>query len=184
MSTAIFRRSRVVTPMTRRTKMFFALISLVILAVAVESGIEAYLGGNKLLLIVPISVLAGVGMVALGLVNFENFVFTTIAIRSTLDITKPQAGNTGAAGVGNPTASGLDPAGALAVLFILVAFFWLLVADARGAQIAARVDPPCLSDPLRRRRVPQHHRLGEPDASACSRRSASPRSWSCSPCSR
>ena len=126
MSTAIFRQPKVVTPMTRRTKVFFASISLLILAVAVESGIEVYLGGNKLLLIVPISVLAGAGMVSLGLVNFENFVFTTIAIRSTLDITKPQAGNTGAAGVGNPTASGLDPAGALAVLFILVAFFWLL----------------------------------------------------------
>ena len=137
MSTAIFRRSRVVTPMTRRTKVFFAVISLVILAVAVESGIEAYLGGNKLLLVVPIAALAGVGMVAIGLVNFENFVFTTIAIRSSLDITKPQAGNTGAAGVGNPTASGLDPAGALAVLFILVAFFWML-----SRMRAGRKSPP------------------------------------------
>ena len=96
-----------------------------------------YLGGNKLLLIVPIGVLAGAGMVALGLVNFENFVFTTIAIRSTLDITKPQAGNTGSAGVGNPTASGLDPAGALAILFILVAFFWLLTRMREG-----RKSPP------------------------------------------
>ena len=123
--------------MTRRTKVFFAVISLVILAVAVESGIEAYLGGNKLLLVVPIAALAGVGMVAIGLVNFENFVFTTIAIRSSLDITKPQAGNTGAAGVGNPTASGLDPAGALAVLFILVAFFWML-----SRMRAGRKSPP------------------------------------------
>src|ERR1035441_8484520 len=137
MSTAIFRQPKVVTPMTRRTKVFFASISLLILAVAAESGIEVYLGGNKLLLIVPISVLAGVGMVALGLVNFENFVFTTIAIRSTLDITRPQAGNTGAAGVGNPTASGLDPAGALAVLFILIAFFWLLTRMREG-----RKSPP------------------------------------------
>ena len=132
MSTAILRQSRTVTPMTRRTKWFFAVISLVILAVAVEAGIEVYLGGNKLLLIVPIAVLAGAGMVALGLVNFEYFVFTTIAIRSTLDITKPQAGNTGQAGVGNPTASGLDPAGALAILFILVAFFWLLTRMREG----------------------------------------------------
>src|SRR5579862_6882360 len=137
MSTAIFRQSSVATPMTRRTRWFFALMAVVILAVAVESGVEAYLGGNKLLLIVPISALAGVGMVALGLVNFENFVFTTIAIRSTLDITKPQAGNTGQAGVGNPTASGLDPAGALAILFILVAFFWLLTRMREG-----RKSPP------------------------------------------
>jgi hypothetical protein len=104
MSTAIFGQPRLATPLTRRTKLFFIGISLLILAVAVESGIEVYLGGNKLLLIVPIGALAGAGMVALGLVNFENFVFTTIAIRSTLDITKPEAGNTGSAGVGNPTA--------------------------------------------------------------------------------
>ena len=132
MSTAIFRQPRMVTPMTRRTKLFFVGISLLILAVAVESGIEVYLGGDKLLLIVPIGALAGAGMVALGLVNFEYFVFTTIAIRSTLDITKPTAGNTGQAGVGNPTASGLDPAGALAILFILVAFFWLLTRMREG----------------------------------------------------
>lgn len=137
MSTAIFRQPRLATPMTRRSRLFFIGISLLILAVAVESGIEVYLGGNKLLLIVPIGVLAGAGMVALGLVNFENFVFTTIAIRSTLDITKPQAGNTGSAGVGNPTASGLDPAGALAILFILVAFFWLLTRMREG-----RKSPP------------------------------------------
>src|SRR5579864_2906779 len=124
MSTVTLRHSWSANPLTRRRKIFFALASLTVLAIAVESAIEIYLGGSKLLLIVPISAFAGIGMVALGLVNFENFVFTTIAIRSTLDITKPQAGNTGAAGVGNPTASGIDPAGALAVLFILVAFFW------------------------------------------------------------
>ena len=113
------------------------MISLVILALAIETAIEVSIGGNKLLLIVPLGVLAGTGMVALDLVNFEYFVLTTIAIRSTLDITKPQAGNTGAAGVGNPTASGLDPAGALAVLFLLVAFFWLLTRMREG-----RKSPP------------------------------------------
>jgi O-antigen ligase len=137
MSTAIFRQPSARAPMTRRQKQFFAFITVVILAVAVESGIEVYLGGDKLLLIIPIGVLAGLGMVAIGLVNFENFVFTTIAIRSMLDITKPQAGNTGSSGVGNPTASGLDPAGALAILFILVAFFWLLTRMREG-----RKSPP------------------------------------------
>ncbi len=124
-------------PMTRRNKVIFALCAVAILALAVESAVEAYLGGNKLLLIVPISAFAGIGMLVLGLVNFENFVFTTIALRASLDITKPQAGNTGAAGVGNPTASGLDPAGALAILFILVSFFWLLTRMREG-----RKSPP------------------------------------------
>ena len=124
-------------PMTRRSKLIFALCAVAILALAVESAVEAYLGGNKLLLVVPIGAFAGIGMFVLGLVNFENFVFTTIALRASLDITKPQAGNTGAAGVGNPTASGLDPAGALAILFILVSFFWLLTRMREG-----RKSPP------------------------------------------
>ena len=124
-------------PMTRRSKLIFGLCAAAILGLAVESAVEAYLGGNKLLLVVPIGAFAGIGMFVLGLVNFENFVFTTIALRASLDITKPQAGNTGAAGVGNPTASGLDPAGALAILFILVSFFWLLTRMREG-----RKSPP------------------------------------------
>jgi len=124
-------------PMSRRNTVIFALCAVAILALAVESAVEAYLGGNKLLLVVPIGAFAGLGMFALGLVNFENFVFTTIALRASLDITKPQAGNTGAAGVGNPTAAGLDPAGALAILFILVSFFWLLTRMREG-----RKSPP------------------------------------------
>jgi putative inorganic carbon (hco3(-)) transporter len=137
MSTVLTRPARVVAPMTRRTKVFFILASIAVLALAVESGIEAYLGGNKLLMVVPVAGFFGLGMVALGLVNFENFVFTTIALRSSLDITKPQGGNSGTAGVGTPTAAGLDPAGALAVLFILVAFFWLLTRMRAG-----RKSPP------------------------------------------
>ena len=75
----------------------------------------------------------------LGLVNFENFVFTTIAIRASLDITKTGAGNGGTSGVNSGTASapGLDPTGALAILFILVAFFWMLTRMREG-----RKSPP------------------------------------------
>ena len=102
-------------------------------------------------------------MFALGLVNFENFVFTTIALRASLDITKPQAGNTGAAGVGNPTAAGLDPAGALAVLFILVSFFWVLTRMREGRKSPPALDPSHLSDPVHGGGLPQHHRLREPD---------------------
>lgn len=123
--------------MSRRTKTVIAVAAVVIVALAVESAVEAALGGNKLLLIIPIGAFAGLGMVALGVVNFENFVFTTIAIRASLDITKPQAGNAGAPGVGTAAASGLDPAGALAILFILVSFFWLLTRMREG-----RKSPP------------------------------------------
>jgi putative inorganic carbon (HCO3(-)) transporter len=137
MSTVTGRSIFGIAPSSRRSKVIFVLCAVAILVLAVESAVESYLGGNKLLLIVPIGAFAGLGMVALGLVNFENFVFTTIALRASLDITKPQAGNTGAAGVGNPTAAGLDPAGALAVIFILIAFFWMLTRIREG-----RKSPP------------------------------------------
>jgi O-antigen ligase len=137
MSTVTRRSILGVTQSSRRNRVIFALCAVAILVLAVESAVEAYLGGNKLLLIVPIGAFAGLGMVILGLVNFENFVFTTIALRASLDITKPQAGNAGAAGVGNPTAAGLDPAGALAVIFILIAFFWMLTRMREG-----RKSPP------------------------------------------
>jgi putative inorganic carbon (HCO3(-)) transporter len=122
---------------SRRSKIIFILLAIAIVLLAVESAVESYLGGNKLLLVVPIAGFAGLGMFALGIVNFENFVLTTIALRASLDITKPQAGNTGAAGVGNPTAAGLDPAGGLAVLFILVTFLWVL-----SRMRAGRKSPP------------------------------------------
>ncbi|MEA2638084.1 MAG: hypothetical protein QOE18_1141 [Chloroflexota bacterium] len=119
---------------SRRSKVIFGLCAAAILALAVESSIEAALGGNKLLLVVPIGTFVGLGLFVLGLVNFENFVFTTIAIRASLDITKTGAGNGGTSGVNNATASapGLDPTGALAILFILVSFFWLLTRMREG----------------------------------------------------
>ena len=127
-ATVSVRRPTGLGPMTRRTKVGFVLGAIVILALAVETSVEAALGGNKLLLIVPISAFAGIGLFALSVVNFENFVFTTIAIRASLDITKTGAGNGGAAGVNAATSSaaGLDPTGALAILFIVAAFFWML----------------------------------------------------------
>jgi O-antigen ligase len=114
------------------------LCAVAILAVSVDAGVEAALGGNKLLLVVPIGALAGIGLVALGLVNFENFVLFTIALRASLDITKPSSGNSGAAGVSAASSSSaLDPAGALAILFILMAFFWFLTRHREG-----RKSPP------------------------------------------
>ena len=90
-------------------------------------------------IVVPLGAFVGAALFVLGLVNFENFVFTTIAIRASLDITKTGAGNGGTSGVNSATASapGLDPTGALAILFILVAFFWLLTRMREG-----RKSPP------------------------------------------
>jgi O-antigen ligase len=124
-------------PMSRRSKLLFAVLAVVIIALAVEAAVEAAVGGDKLLLVVPIATFAGLGLAALGVVNFETFVYATIAIRASLDITKPQQGNNGASGVVAASASGLDPAGALAILFILLSFFWLLTRMREG-----RKSPP------------------------------------------
>jgi putative inorganic carbon (hco3(-)) transporter len=122
---------------TTRRKALIGLCALVIVALATESAVEAALGGNKLLLIVPIAVFAGLGLIALGLVNFENFVLATIVLRSTMDIARPTTGNSGSAGVGTASASGLDPAGALAVIFILLSYFWFLSRKRAGVRSPA-----------------------------------------------
>ena len=58
--------------------------------------------------------------------------------RASLDITKPSSGNSGAAGVSSATStSGLDPAGVLAVVFIVMALFWFLTRHWEG-----RKSPP------------------------------------------
>lgn len=139
MATVLVRRTPDIDLMSRRSKVIFALCTVAILALSVESSVEAALGGDKLLLVVPIGAFAGLGLFVLGLVNFENFVFTTIAIRASLDITKTGAGNGGTSGVNSATASapGLDPTGALAIIFIGASFFWLLTRMREG-----RKSPP------------------------------------------
>ncbi|MGH7776437.1 MAG: O-antigen ligase family protein [Candidatus Dormibacterales bacterium] len=117
-----------------RSQLAYGAVLVAITAVAVESGYEAAVGGDKLLMVVPAAALAGIFLCALGLVNFEAFAFTTIVIRSSLDITRPQLGNNGAAGIGTASASGLDPAGALAVIFMLAGLFWWLARHRAGVK--------------------------------------------------
>ncbi len=130
----VLSRPRVDGSLSARKKLLTALCAVAIVALTVEATLTAALGGNKLLVIVPISVFVGLGMVALGLVNFENFVLTTIVLRASMDIVKPSSGNSGSAGVGTASASGLDPAGGLAVLFLLVAYFWFLSRKRAGVK--------------------------------------------------
>jgi len=124
---------------TPRRKWLMVALALVIVGLSVDAGVEASVtGGNKLLLIIPIGGFVGILLAVLGLVNFENFVLFTIALRSSLDITKPASGNSGAAGVSSAAStSALDPAGALAILFILMAFLWFLTRHHEG-----RKSPP------------------------------------------
>jgi O-antigen ligase len=108
------------------SKAVFGLGAAAILGVTVEAAYELATGGSKLLLIIPISVVLGLALVIIGLVNFQLFTFITIAIRSSLDIARPDLGNNGAAGVGTAAASGLDPAGALAIIFMVTSLFWFM----------------------------------------------------------
>ncbi len=98
----------------------------VVLAVSIEAAYTLATGGPKLMLVIPIGVLIGLAMVIIGLINFQLFVFITIAIRASLDVARPDLGNNGSAGIGTASASGLDPAGALAVMFMLASLFWFM----------------------------------------------------------
>jgi O-antigen ligase len=106
----------------------FGIGAAAILGVSVEAAYELATGGPKLLVIIPISVLLGLALVIIGLVDFQTFTFITIAIRSSLDIARPDLGNNGTAsgGTGTAYASGIDPAGALAIVFMLAALFWFM----------------------------------------------------------
>ncbi|MBJ7596259.1 MAG: O-antigen ligase family protein [Candidatus Dormibacteraeota bacterium] len=120
-----------------RERLLMALCGVVIVVLAVESTMVAATGGSKLLVILPIALVAGLALVLLGVVNFEAFVYATIVLRSSMDVVKPSSTSTGTAGVATASASGLDPAGGLAVIFILIAFFWYLTRKREG-----RVAPP------------------------------------------
>ena len=108
------------------SKALFGLGIAAILAVSVEAAYELAVGGPKLYIVIPISVILGIALVVIGLVNFQVFVFITIAVRASLDIARPDLGNNGSAGVGSAAASGLDPAGALAVVFMVASLFWFM----------------------------------------------------------
>jgi O-antigen ligase len=110
------------------SKAVFGLGAAAVLGVSVEAAYELATGGPKLLVVIPISVLLGLALVIIGLVNFQLFVFITIAIRSSLDIARADLGNNGTAtgGTATATASGLDPAGALAIIFMVASLFWFM----------------------------------------------------------
>jgi O-antigen ligase len=108
-------------------KALFGLGAAAILGVSVEAAYTLATGGPKLLVVIPISVLIGLALVIVGLIDFQLFAFITIAIRSSLDIARPELGNNGtASGSGTAFASGLDPAGALAVIFMVASLFWFM----------------------------------------------------------
>src|SRR5438105_6518223 len=78
-----------VGPSTARMRALVAACALVVLGVAIESGIQAVTNADKLLFIVPLVAVCGMGLLVLGIVNFELFAFTTIVLRASMDIAKP-----------------------------------------------------------------------------------------------
>ena len=124
---------------TPRGRLIVAMCAVVIVVLSVEATVVAATGGSKLLMIVPIALFAGLGLALLGVVNFEAFVYATIVVRASMDIVKTSPTSSGTAGVNTAAASGLDPAGGLAVIFILMAFFWYLTRkrDGRAAPRAS-----------------------------------------------
>ncbi len=108
------------------SRWIYGLGAIVILAISSESAYVLATGGSKLGIVIPLSALVGLALVAVGLLNFQLFVYIVIALRASLDIARPDLGNNGSAGIGTATPSGLDPAGALAVVFMVASLFWFM----------------------------------------------------------
>jgi putative inorganic carbon (HCO3(-)) transporter len=53
-------------------------------------------------------------------------------LRSSMDVVKPSSGSSGSNGVSTASASGIDPAGGLALIFILLSFLWYLTRKREG----------------------------------------------------
>ena len=104
------------TTIDRRTRWVVAVAiasgASLIAAVAVPVG-AATPGGNRVALVLPLSLVAGLGLTVLAFARFELFVLVLIALRSSLDTLKISS-------------SSVDATGAVSVLFIGATLVWLI----------------------------------------------------------
>ena len=77
---------------------------------------------DRTVVLIPVAIALGVGIVALAVTRFELFVASILLVRASLD----------AAGV---SSSALDASGAISVLFVVASAVWLL------AQQSERIGP-------------------------------------------
>jgi O-antigen ligase len=101
-------------------------LTVVAVALAVQTGLTAVSGGSKLTLILPLAVPAAIGLGLLALTRFERFVLVLLAIRASLDSARVGSAPTRVVTEAAPPPShGLDPAAVVAVGFILASLLWL-----------------------------------------------------------
>jgi O-antigen ligase len=93
-----------------------ALLCFAVALVAVLSSGAVIAGGSRTLAIAPLVALAGAALMALGLVRFSAFVIALLALRASLDAAK----------IGVASGVRLEPAGIIALLFLVFAGAWLL----------------------------------------------------------
>ncbi|MGH3601724.1 MAG: O-antigen ligase family protein [Pseudonocardiaceae bacterium] len=91
-----------------------AVIGVIVVMVAAGAGVVLGSLSSGTALMLPLVAVGGIALGTLALVRFEWFVLAVLFVRSALDSTKPS-------GSGSATTRGLDPAAALAVLFMVVA---------------------------------------------------------------
>jgi putative inorganic carbon (hco3(-)) transporter len=109
--------------------------AVVVVVVAVATGLLSVRTVGRTELILPVAGLAGLTLVILGLRRFEWFVLAVLALRTLVDVTKvgpdsnqlPSSSATASAISSGPAAS------ALAILFIVMATLWLLGRTTNGA---------------------------------------------------
>ena len=102
--------------------------SAIVVLAAVGAGIGAQ-RSDRASFLIPIVAAGGLGLVFLAAYRFEYFVLTILAVRASLDAAKIGGGS-------------IDATGAVSVLFIAAAAFWLL------AQRHAETSPPSATAPL------------------------------------
>ena len=92
---------------------------LIVVAAAVAAGL-AVPGHDRTVVLIPVAVALGLGIVALAVTRFELFVASILLVRASLD----------AADLGS---TALDASGAISVLFVAASALWLLAQRSEGA---------------------------------------------------
>ena len=92
----------------------------IVVAASVAAGL-AVPGHERAIVLIPVAIALGLGIVALAVTRFELFFASILLVRASLD----------AADLGS---SALDAAGAISVLFVAASAFWLLAQRTEGAE--------------------------------------------------
>lgn len=108
-----------------RKALGMTLAAVVTALATARSAVSALSGAPKIESVLPLAAVCGTGLIVIATVKFEAFVLVVLFLRSSLDAVK-LSGST----------FGVDPAGIVAVAFMLAAGLWLVIHPSRGALLS------------------------------------------------